>query len=131
MAIAENDRTDILCSYKTPYVIWTNAADALDWEAAAKQLALPEDGTVSAAFLGSVLLDLTDRAGESPWFDFLSSLRRIAPVVQKKTYILADGSVLPQRILNEQTDEASMELKDAVRKWRCWSYYKLKYAEVG
>lgn len=131
VAIAENDRTDILCSYKTPYVIWTNAADALDWEAAAKQLALPEDGTVSAAFLGSVLLDLTDRAGESPWFDFLSSLRRIAPVVQKKTYILADGSVLPQRILNEQTDEASMELKDAVRKWRCWSYYKLKYAEVG
>ena len=131
VAIAENDRTDILCSYKTPYVIWTNAADALDWEAAAKQLALPEDGTVSAAFLGSVLLDLTDRAGESPWFDFLSSLRRIAPVVQKKTYILADGSVLPQRILNEQTDEASMELTDAVRKWRCWSYYKLKYAEVG
>ena len=52
-------------------------------------------------------------------------------MVQKKTYILADGSVLPQRILNEQTDEASMELKDAVRKWRCWSYYKLKYAEVG
>ena len=133
VAIAENDRTDILCSYKTPYVIWTNAAaaDALDWEAAAKQLVLPEDGTVSAAFLGSVLLDLTGRGGESPWFDFLSSLRRIAPVVQKKTYILADGSVLPQRILNEQTDEASMELKDAVRKWRCWSYYKLKYAEVG
>lgn len=133
VAIAENDRTDILCSYKTPYVIWTNAAaaDALDWEAAAKQLALPEDGTVSAAFLGSVLLDLTGRGGESPWFDFLSSLRRIAPVVQKKTYILADGSVLPQRILNEQTDEASMELKDAVRKWRCWSYYKLKYADVG
>ena len=133
VAIAENDRTDILCSYKTPYVIWTNAAaaDALDWEAAAKQLALPEDGTVSAAFLGSVLLDLTGRSGENPWFDFLSSLRRIAPVVQKKTYILADGSVLPQRILNEQTDESSMELKDAIHKWRCWSYYKLKYADVG
>ena len=94
-------------------------------------LDLPEDGVLSASFLGSVLLDLTGRAGESPWFDFLSSLRRIAPVVQKKTYILADGSVLPQRILNEQTDESSMELKDAVRKWRCWSYYKLKYADVG
>lgn len=23
---AENDRTDILCSYKTPYVIWANSA---------------------------------------------------------------------------------------------------------
>ena len=133
VAIAENDRTDILCSYKTPYVLWANdaAADTLNWNEAVAALDLPEDGVLSASFLGSVLLDLTGRAGESPWFDFLSFVRRLVPVVQKKTYILADGSVLPQRILNEQTDEASMELKDAVRKWRCWSYYKLKYAEVG
>ena len=94
MANAQNEMTHILCSYKTPYVIWTNAAaaDALDWEAAAKQLVLPEDGTVSAAFLGSVLLDLTGRGGESPWFDFLSSVRRLVPVVQKKTYMLPDGT---------------------------------------
>ncbi len=133
VAIAENDRTDILCSYKTPYVIWTNAAaaDALDWEAAAKQLVLPEDGTVSAAFLGSVLLDLTGRSGENPWFDFLSSLRRIAPVVQKKTYILTDGELIANRDLLERTDETAAALKAAIRKWRCWSYYKLKYAEVG
>ena len=133
VSIPENEREDILCSYKTPYVLWANdaAADTLNWSEAVAALYLPEDGVLSASFLGSVLLDLTGRAGESPWFDFLSSLRRIAPVVQKKTYILADGSVLPQRILNEQTDEASMELKDAVRKWRCWSYYKLKYADVG
>ena len=133
VSIPENEREDILCSYKTPYVLWANdaAADTLNWNEAVAALDLPEDGVLSASFLGSVLLDLTGRAGESPWFDFLSSLRRIAPVVQKKTYILADGSVLPQRILNEQTDESSMELKDAVRKWRCWSYYKLKYADVG
>jgi len=133
VSIPENEREDILCSYKTPYVLWANdaAADTLNWSEAVAALDLPEDGVLSASFLGSVLLDLTGHAGESPWFDFLSSLRRIAPVVQKKTYILADGSVLPQRILNEQTDESSMELKDAVRKWRCWSYYKLKYADVG
>ena len=133
VSIPENEREDILCSYKTPYVLWANdaAADTLNWNEAVAALDLPEDGVLSASFLGSVLLDLTGRAGENAWFDFLSSLRRIAPVVQKKTYILADGSVLPQRILNEQTDEASMELKDAVRKWRCWSYYKLKYADVG
>ena len=115
------------------YVLWANdaAADTLNWNEAVAALDFPEDGVLSASFLGSVLLDLTGRAGESPWFDFLSFVRRLVPVVQKKTYILADGSVLPQRILNEQTDEASMELKDAVRKWRCWSYYKLKYAEVG
>ena len=129
---AENDRTDILCSYKTPYVIWANsaAAETLDWDSAVDSLELPEDGVISAAFLGSTLLDLTCRTGEDPWFDFLGSLRRTAPVVQKKTYILADGTVLPQRILNEQTDEAAAALKDAVHKWRCWSYYKLKYQTV-
>ena len=129
---AENDRTDILCSYKTPYVIWANsaAAETLDWDSAVASLELPEDGVISAAFLGSTLLDLTGRTGEDPWFDFLGSLRRTAPVVQKKTYILADGTVLPQRILNEQTDEAAAALKDAVHKWRCWSYYKLKYQTV-
>ena len=132
VAAAENDRTDILCSYKTPYVIWANsaAAETLDWDSAVASLGLPEDGAISAAFLGSTLLDLTGRTGEDPWFDFLGSLRRTAPVVQKKTYILADGTVLPQRILNEQTDEASTALKDAVHKWRCWSYYKLKYQTV-
>ena len=138
---AENDRTDILCSYKTPYVIWANsaAAETLDWDSAVASLELPEDGVISAAFLGSTLLDLTGRTGEDPWFDFLGSLRRTAPVVQKKTYILADGTVLEstgsmdelaQRILNEQTDEAAAALKDAVHKWRCWSYYKLKYQTV-
>ena len=132
VAAAENDRTDILCSYKTPYVIWANsaAAETLDWDSAVASLELPEDGVISAAFLGSTLLDLTGRTGEDPWFDFLGSLRRTAPVVQKKTYILADGTVLPQRILNEQTDEAAAALKDAVHKWRCWSYYKLKYQTV-
>ena len=129
---AENDRTDILCSYKTPYVIWANsaAAETLDWDSAVASLELPEDGVISAAFLGSTLLDLTGRTEEDPWFDFLGSLRRTAPVVQKKTYILADGTVLSQRILNEQTDEAAAALKDAVHKWRCWSYYKLKYQTV-
>lgn len=132
VAVAENDRTDILCSYKTPCVIWVNdaAAETLDWDSAADALELPEDGVISAAFLGQTVLELTGRAGESPWFDFLGTLRRMAPVVQKKTYILADGAVLSQRILNEQNDAASEALKGAVHKWRCWSYYKLKYKNL-
>lgn len=132
VAIAENDREDILCSYKTPYVIWANdaAAEVLEWENAVDALELPEDGVLSAAFLGSAVLDLTGRSGESPWFDFLSELRRLTPVVQKKTYIYTDGTLVPQRILNEQTDEVSMTLKEAVSKWRQWSYYKLKYKDV-
>ena len=133
VAIAENDRTDILCSYKTPYVLWANdaAADTLNWNEAVAALDLPEDGVLSASFLGSVLLELTVRAGESPWFDFLSSVRRLVPVVQKKTYILTDGELIANRDLLERTDETAAALKAAIRKWRCWSYYKLKYAEVG
>ena len=133
VAIAENDRTDILCSYKTPYVLWANdaAADTLNWNEAVAALDFPEDGVLSASFLGSVLLDLTGRAGESPWFDFLSSVRRLVPVVQKKTYILTDGELIANRDLLERTDETAAALKAAIRKWRCWSYYKLKYAEVG
>ena len=133
VAVAEMDRKDVLCSYKTPYVIWANSAavETLDWDSAVSALDLPEDGVLSAAFLGQTVLELTGRTGESPWFDFLGSLRRISPVVQKKIYVLADGTVLPQRILNEQTDEASMALKDAIHKWRCWSYYKLKYKDIG
>lgn len=133
VAIAENDRTDILCSYKTPYVLWANdaAADTLNWNEAVAALDFPEGGVLSASFLGSVLLDLTGRAGESPWFDFLSSVRRLVPVVQKKTYILTDGELIANRDLLERTDETAAALKAAIRKWRCWSYYKLKYAEVG
>ena len=133
VAIAENDRTDILCSYKTPYVLWANdaAADTLNWNEAVAALDFPEDGVLSASFLGSVLLDLTGRGGESLWFDFLSSVRRLVPVVQKKIYILTDGELIANRDLLERTDETAAALKAAIRKWRCWSYYKLKYAEVG
>src|SRR5699024_1623502 len=88
VAVAEEDRTDVLCSYKTPYVIWANdaAAEALDWENAVKALDLPENGTLSASFLGAAVLELTGRADEDPWFRFLNDLRRVTPVVQKKTY---------------------------------------------
>ena len=68
MSIPENEREDILCSYKTPYVLWANdaAADTLNWNEAVAALDLPEDGVLSASFLGSVLLDLTGRAGSGP-----------------------------------------------------------------
>ena len=132
VAQPEKERADVLCTYKTPYVIWANdaAAEALDWESAVSALDLPADGVLSAAFLGQTVLELTGRSGESPWFDFLGSLRRMAPVVQKRTYILEDGSLLAARDLEPRTDEEAMALKSAVSQWRRWSYYKLKYKTV-
>ena len=111
-----------LTAYKTPYVLWANdaAAEILDWENAAAALDLPE--TVSACFLGAAVLELTGRGEESPWFSFLNQLRRELPVVQKSTYQLADGSL---------TGELSARQRELVRKWRCWSYYKLQYKELS
>ena len=114
---------DPLTSYETPYVIWTNdaGAEALDWEAAVASLDLPESGDLSAAFLGAAVLELTDRTGESPWFDFLNQLRRELPVVQKQAYLPADGTL---------TDQLTEEQAAQVLKWRQWSYYKLMYKEI-
>ncbi|MCI9609840.1 MAG: LTA synthase family protein [Oscillibacter sp.] len=110
-----------LAAYETPYVIWANdaAAEALDWENAVVSLELPE--TVSACFLGAAVLELTGRGGESPWFAFLNQLRRELPVVHKNAYRLADGSA-PEALAPEQ--------EELLRKWRCWSYYKLQHKEI-
>ncbi len=111
-----------LTSYETPYVIWANdaAAETLNWESAVKSLELPEDGTLSASFLGAAVLELTGRGQEDPWFAFLNQLRRVTPVVQKQSYLLSDGTLT-------QTPEQSV--LDLTGQWRRWSYYKLRYQE--
>ena len=123
LGFTEDPDWDGLTSYETPYVIWANdaGAEALDWEAAVASLDLPESGDLSAAFLGAAVLELTDRTGESPWFDFLNQLRRELPVVQKQAYLPADGTL---------TDQLTAEQAAQVLKWRQWSYYKLMYKEI-
>lgn len=118
VATTEDNRTNPLASYETPYVIWANnaAAEILDWDRTVSSLDLPEHGTLSASFLGALLLELTGRGEENPWFSFLNDLRRELPVVQKKTYLLPDGSY---------TKLISSSQLESLQKWRRWSYYKL------
>ena len=120
-AAPEGEQRDPFSPYKTPYVIWANeaAAEALDWDRAVEALDLPE--SISACFLGTAVLELTGRGNESPWFFFLSELRRELPVVQSGLCQLFDGSV---------TDELTVEQRELVQQWRRWSYYKLQYKEV-
>lgn len=112
-----------LTAYKTPYVIWANdaAAEALDWNSAVQTLDLPEDRVISAAYLGAVILELTGRQSESPWFSFLNEVRRELPVVQNQICVPMDASdgMTP-------TEEQARLLE----KWRNWSYYKLVYKDV-
>ena len=119
--VAAADQRDPFSPYKTPFVIWANdaAAEVLDWENAVEALDLQE--TVSAAFLGAVVLELTGRREESPWFSFLSELRRELPVVQNSPCQPYDGSV---------TGELTQAQRELIQQWRRWSYYKLQYKEV-
>ena len=118
LGFTEETNWSDLTSYETPYVIWANnaAVEELDWENAVAGLDLRE--TVSASFLGAAVVELTGR--ETAWSTFLNGLRREASVVQKETYLLANGTV---------TDAPEQALADNLLKWRQWSYFKLKYQE--
>lgn len=110
-----------LISFETPYVIWANdaAAEALDWDNAIKALELPEN--ISASFLGAAVLELTGRGDDTAWFSFLNELRREVPVVQKQSCLLSDGTL---------TQTPGDSVSNAIRQWRQWSYYKLRYKEI-
>lgn len=110
--------------YATPYVIWANnaAAQTLDWENAVASLELPENGYLSACYLGAAALELCGRGEATPWFAFLNQLRRELPVVwNNECYFDGAGSLL------YELDEEQQAL---VSKWRCWSYYKMMEKEI-
>ena len=133
LGMTEDPTWNQLNSYATPYVIWANdaAAEALDWENAVAALDLPQEPSdLSAAFLGAAVLELTGRTGESPWFDFLNSLRRMAPVIQKDACLLSDGTLVSQTDLDADESAESAELRAAVDQWRNWSYYHLRYQDI-
>lgn len=132
LGLTEDSTWNQLNSYATPYVIWANdaAAETLDWENATASLDLPESGQISAAFLGSAVLELTGRTGESPWFDFLNDLRRMAPVVQKDAYLLSGNTLVTQEELDADGSGEGAELRAAVDQWRKWSYYHLRYQDI-
>ncbi len=110
--------------YATPFVIWTNdaGAEALDWENAIDRLDLPENGYLSASFLGAAVLELCGLGDSTSWYAFLNQLRRTLPVVWYDAgYLDADGNLL---------DTLTEEQQRLISQWRCWSYYKLKYKEI-
>lgn len=114
---------DPYAAYTAPVLIWCNdaAAEALDFENAVDALDLPEDGRISACYLGAAVLELTGRGEVSPWFAFLNEMRRELPVLHNGFYESADGV-----ISTERTDQQS----ELVSRMRCWAYYKLRYGVV-
>lgn len=113
-----NSSDDPFCAYETPYLVWANdaAAEELDFEEAVKDLDLPEDGIISANYLGATILELTGRNEEDAYFEFLNELRRELPVISGGRYKDAQGNVITKLSPSQQ------ELVDKLRKW---SYYRL------
>lgn len=108
-----------LAIYKTPYLIWQNdSATALfgDLKEKASAIHLPENGLISAQFLGTTLLELYASGHESPLHRYNASLRRELPVCNKNIYVDAAGNY------TEYVSTAQQEMLQIMKNWQ---YYKL------
>lgn len=122
--IGEGQSPDaVLRTYETPYVIWVNdaAREMLDFSATRATLGLPEDNTISANYLGAVLLELTGRKDEDAFFSFLNDMRRELPVLHNDIGRTSDGQNLTA--LSEPYGEL-------IQKLRYWEYHKLKNEQI-
>ena len=108
--------------YEPPFFIWANeeAKAVLDWDAAVESLELPS--TLSACYLGAAITELTGLSGNSPWYQFINTLRREYPVVWRDQYMTPDGSVL---------HELDGDGADQIAKWRKWSYYRMRHKHIA
>lgn len=109
-----------LDAYAPPFVMWANdaGAQALDFGTLAARLGIPEDGKISASFLGAAVLDTVGCGESDPFFAFVNSLRRELPVVQRGTAIDAQGAYHA---------EIPAGLADTVQEYQDRTYYRMKY----
>lgn len=109
-----------LDAYAPPFVMWANdaGAQALDFGTLAARLGIPEDGKISASFLGAAVLDVVGCGESDPFFAFVNSLRRELPVVQRGTAIDAQGAYHA---------EIPVGLADTVQEYQDRTYYRMKY----
>ena len=98
---------DVVANCSAPFVIWANDAYAKTSDFADRfaSLDMPEDGYISANFLGEVTLELAGCAKSEPFFSFLYDLRREIPVI--KTGVNSDAE------------------QPTIDKLHCWQYYRM------
>ena len=98
---------DVVANCSAPFVIWANDAYAKTSDFADRfaSLDIPEDGYISANFLGEVTLELAGCAKSEPFFSFLYDLRREIPVI--KTGVNSDAE------------------QPTIDKLHCWQYYRM------
>ena len=125
MDIGENGTAEQLVdSCSTPYIIWVNDAykNSIDFEQAVAALQLPENGKISACFLGDVALELAGYDVTDPYYSFLSRLRREMPIIKTGIVGTPDGT------LAEEPDDRQQELVDKLHDWQ---YYRMKTEKIS
>ncbi len=108
-------------SCTAPFLIWVNDA-YLDGREASEVFApldLPENGRISACFLGEMALELADCESADPYFRFLYELRRELPVIKLGIVAGVDGS------LSASPDDEQSAL---ISRMHCWQYYRMTSA---
>ncbi len=110
-------------SREVPYIIWANnsAGNSLDFETSALNLGLPEDKTISANYLGAIILQLLGYEGYDPYFDFLNELRKELPVITRYNFKTKNG----------YTDKLTEKQKTMVQDLRIWQYYRMTSDKVN
>lgn len=104
-------------SREVPYIIWANksAGNILDFPNAVRNLDLPKDNTISANYLGPIILQLMGYEGYDPYFDFLNELRKELPVITRYNFKTNSG----------YTDKLSEKQQAMVNDFRIWQYYRM------
>lgn len=98
---------DIVSGCSAPFLIWANDAYAAsgDFARRAAALELPDDGYISASFLGEVTLELAGCEKCEPFFSFLGELRREIPVIKTGVNAAEDAAL--------------------INRLHCWQYYRM------
>ncbi|MBM6828696.1 LTA synthase family protein [Anaerotignum lactatifermentans] len=104
--------------YETPFVIWANdsAEELCGFSENAAAAALPENGLISASYLGGLTAELIGAKDLSPLFSFTNELRRELPVLSDMYSIDANGNYMT---------ELSAEQQEKLELLIGWQYYKL------
>lgn len=109
-----------LDAYAPPFLLWANdaAAEMLDFDTLAERLGLPENGKLSASFLGAAVLDAVGCGQSDAFFAFVNELRRDLPVVQRGTVVDAQDGYL---------SEPDGDAAQAIQEYQDRIYYRMKY----
>ncbi len=119
LSVGKNETPEqVLDTCSVPYIIWGNDAYLKGESMAdrAEKLDLPEDGRISACFLGSTVMELLGYDGCDAYTSFMCELRRELPVIKSGIVCRADGEI---------TDSPTKEEQELVNKLHCWQYYRM------